>query len=148
MAVVVAVTLAACGSSGSGTASGGSSSLPDPCSLVTPTDIAGALGAAPLTPPKSDANGQCEYASATESNYVNVQVVSGQTTASFEKASSSAGPTNRIEGLGDEAFQNMGGGSVFVLHGTTSIRIDVFLTTVDAAAVQSLAQTAVGRLPS
>jgi hypothetical protein len=137
-----------CGSSGGGATSGGSSALPDPCTLVTPTDIATALGAAPLTPPKSDSGGQCQYASASENNYVNVQVEGGQTMASFEKASSSAGPAQRITGLGNEAFQNTAGGSVFVLVGTTYLRIDVFLTTIDPSAVQSLATTAIGRLPS
>ena len=146
--VLTSLLSASCGSSGSGTASGGSSALPDPCSLVTPTDIATALGAAPLTPPKSDADGECQYASASENNYVNVQVEGGQTAASFEKASSSAGPTQRITGLGNEAFQNTAGGSVFVLAGTTYLRIDVFLTTVDPSAVQSLAKAAIGRLPS
>jgi hypothetical protein len=144
--LVATVALASCGSSSGSNSSAGSSALPDACTLVTATDIQSALGASPLTPPKTDSDGQCAYASATESNYVNVQVEGGQTTATFEKASSSAGPTQRITGLGDEAFQNMGGGTVFVLKGATSVRIDVFLTTVSSSAVQSLAQTAIGRL--
>jgi hypothetical protein len=145
-ALVTAVVFTSCGSSSGGNPSGGSAGAPQACSLVSPSDIQAALGAAPLTPPKSDTQTQCEYASATEGNYVNVQVEGGQTTASFEKASSSAGPTQRITGLGDEAFQNMGGGTVFVLKGSTSVRIDVFLTTVSPSAVQSLAQTAIGGL--
>jgi hypothetical protein len=135
-----------CGSSSGGSSGAGSSSLPDACSVVTSSDIATALGTAPLTPPKSSTHDQCAYASATEGSYVNVQVATDQTTDSFEKASSGGGPTQRITGLGDEAFQSTGGGTVFVLQGTTSVRIDVFLTTVDPSAVQSLARTAISGL--
>jgi hypothetical protein len=147
LAAVTLVMVAACGSSSGGSAAG-SSSLPDACSLVSASDIQSALGTAPLTPPKSSTQTDCAYASSTEGSYVDVTVATGQTTDSFEKASSGAGPTQRITGLGDEAFQSNSGGTVFVLSGTTSVRIDVFLTTVDPSAVQSLARTAVSGLSS
>ncbi len=144
--VLVTTVLVAtgCGSSSAGGPS--SSAVPDACQIVTPSDIQTALGSAPSTPAKVDSDGECDYASPTEGSYVNVTIEVDQTPGAFEKTASGSGPTTRITGLGDEAFASISGGTVFVLKGTTSLRIDVFEASPDAGAVQNLAHTAVGRL--
>ncbi|MBS1838005.1 MAG: hypothetical protein JST64_09945 [Actinobacteria bacterium] len=75
-------------------------------------------------------------------------ILTGDFPNSFQASAAGAGATQEVSGLGDRAFASPAGGpagTIIVLKGNTSLRIDVSQPT-DLAVLRHLAETALSRL--
>lgn len=114
------------------------------CALVTKTDAADALGQA-VNDNDATSTAACEYRESGGPNFLNVQVVSGQTKADLQQSLSHSGPLQSVP-IGDAAF--LGPVTIAVLKNGVSIRIDWLggATPNTASALTQLAQNAIARL--
>lgn len=158
--------VAACGSSSpstsASTSANGSNSTstsvasatagwPKACSLVTASDVTSALGTTPSTPPKTDSQTECDYSTPSEYNYLNVMVGDFINQSLFQQDATTAGATEAVSGLGQQAFESPAGaqaGSILVAKGQNYLRIDAFvpMTSATQAALHQLAQQALARI--
>jgi hypothetical protein len=126
--------------------------LSHPCSIVSTGQIAGALGASPTTPAKVSSGGECDYSSSSSFNFINIGIQANTVKRFFKQDSVGAAATQEVKGLGNDAFVtpaayigSKGAGSIFVLVGTTTLRIDVYLP-VPPSTLEALAKDCLGKL--
>jgi hypothetical protein len=126
--------------------------LSHPCTVVSTGQIAGALGAAPETPAKVSSGGECDYSSSSSFNFINIGIQENTVKRFFRQDSVGAAATQEVKGLGNDAFvtpatfiSSNGAGSIFVLVGTTTLRIDVYLP-VPPSTLEALAKDCLGKL--
>jgi hypothetical protein len=123
-----------------------------PCSVISTGQITALLGTSPVTPAKTDEDGECDYSSASAFNFVNIQIQRGALKQFFKQDAVSSDATQAVKGLGNQAFvtpanliSSNGAGSVFVLVGTTTLRVDVYLQ-VAPSTLEAFAKDAVAKL--
>jgi hypothetical protein len=123
-----------------------------PCSVISIGQITALLGTSPVTPAKTDGDGECDYSSASAFNFVNIQIQQGALKQFFKQDAVSSDATEAVKGLGNQAFvtpanliSSNGAGSIFVLVGTTTLRVDVYLQ-VSSSTLEALAKDAVAKL--
>jgi len=102
---------------------------PAACTLVSAADITSVVGTAPKDPPTNSSSSECDYSSPSAYNFVNVSVRPELSSHFFQQDATSAGATEAGSGVGDATFETPVGaqaGSILVLKGKNSLRIDLY----------------------
>ena len=155
--VTLVVLAAACsgGSARTGPVSVGSQTsvavAPDPCALVTKSDVKAALPGLPIVegqPGRQPTGGDCIYLVNGSSRAIDVKVSAPDGVAHFEALQRSQPGTVAVTGLGDRAFAQRGGSTIAAVRGNTLV--EVVAENDDSPpmrlAVRQLAGVAVSRL--